>query len=329
MIDPSTDWFRRRTYHHADFGGPAELARRKERQGVRVSVCIPTLNEAETIGDVVGTVRRELVDRVPLVDELVVIDSGSVDATVRLARAAGATVHQDREVLGDLEPMTGKGEALWKSLFVLTGDVIVWLDADVRNFDVRFPCGILGPLLTDPDVGFVKGFYERPIGDAEGPLAGGRVTELMARPLINMFWPHLAGLVQPLSGEYGGRRRLLEQVPFFTDYGVEMGLIIDVASRFGIESMAQVDLERRLHRNRELPELSRMAFAVLQVAVRRLESDGRLAPGTEPGVGFLQFQRGERGVRPEPAVVAVRERPPAVTVGGARGGRSPEPRDAL
>jgi Glycosyl transferase family 2 len=313
VIPAPTDWFARHTYHHRQFPSE-ELIRAKRERDLTVSVCIPTLNEETTVGTIVRTIRSQLMDRVPLVDELVVIDSSSSDRTAAEAEAAGAEVHQDRDVAPDLPPLAGKGEALWKSLFVLRGDVVLWLDADIRNFHPRFVCGPLGPVLTDPAVGYVKSFYRRPIaeGTESGSLEGGRVTELVARPLINLFWPHLAGLIQPLAGEYAGRRDVLEQVPFFTGYGVEMGLIIDVAERFGIEAMAQVDLEERVHRNRPLDELARMSFAVLHAALRRLSE--RHTVDTGPAGAMYQFARDEDGYRMEPTEIEVRERPPAITV---------------
>jgi glucosyl-3-phosphoglycerate synthase len=317
MKDVAADWFARRTYHHRDYD-PRRLVEEKERQGCRISLCIPALNEGATIGGIVRSVRRHLIERVPLVDELVVMDSNSADGTAERAAEAGALVIQDREVRPDLEEMYGKGEAMWKSLFATTGDLVAWLDADIRNFHPRFVYGVLGPLLTDPSVGYVKGFYERPIldGDRLTGLSGGRVTELMARPLLNMFWPHLAGVVQPLAGEYAGRRSLLEQVPFFTGYGVEIGLLIDVADRFGIDAIAQVDLDRRVHRNRDLADLSRMAFAVLQTAMRRLVSSGRIELHSRMDLGLYLFESLGGSYRMEPSLIDVRERPPAISVAG-------------
>ncbi len=313
-----TDWFERRTFHHQRFSDLRALARAKEAQGVTVSVCIPTLNEEATIGPIVAAIRKVLMRRHGLVDELVVMDSASVDATARSAEKAGAVVVQDRDVLPDLEPWGGKGEAMWKSLFVTRGQVVAWLDADIQDFDPRFVYGVLGPILTDPEIGFVKAFYERPLqnGGQVSEAGGGRVTELMARPLINMFWPHLAPVIQPLSGECAGRRSLLEQVPFFTGYGVDLGMLIDVGERFGLQAMAQVDLDRRVHRNRTLGELSRMSYAVLQAAVRRLTSSGRLSMPAGPSPGLFQFERGPEGTRMEPALIDVRERPPAITIAG-------------
>jgi glucosyl-3-phosphoglycerate synthase len=309
-----TDWFARRTFHHRQFD-PAALAEAKRREGLTVSVCIPTLNEESTVGAIVRSIRTELMERVPLVDELAVMDSSSSDRTAAEAEASGATIFQDRDVLPELEPMAGKGEALWKSLFVLRGDVILWLDADIRNFDPRFVYGPLGPILTDRAVGYVKSFYRRPIEDGQGDsLEGGRVTELVARPLINMFWPHLAGLIQPLSGEYAGRRSVLEGLPFFTGYAVEMGLLIDVAARFGTEIMAQIDLEERVHRNRPIGELSRMAFAVLRAALSRLGEEERRRASA--ALGMYQFERDHDDYRIVSTPIAVHERPPAATVAG-------------
>ncbi|MGH2691768.1 MAG: glucosyl-3-phosphoglycerate synthase [Actinomycetota bacterium] len=317
-----TDWFERRTFHHSDFAHADSLARAKQEQGLVVSVCIPALNEEATVGTIVESIRDHLMDRVPLVDELAVIDSASSDRTVEAAKAAGADVYQDREILPEVEALAGKGEALWKSLFVLRGDVILWLDADITNFHPRFVCGPLGPILTDAQVGYVKSFYRRPLGDGGGgeqaTLEGGRVTELSARPLISMFWPHLGGLIQPLAGEYAGRRALLEQVPFCTGYGVEIGLLIDIAERFGLEVMAQVDLDERTHRNRPIGELSRMAFAVLHAGLRRAARSGGLEGALPAAEGLFQFEPSDGGYSIRATEIEVRERPPAITVDGYR-----------
>ncbi len=317
MIPGPDDWFARRTHRHSDFD-VADLVRAKHEQGLIVSVAIPALNEEATVGSIVEQIRAELMDRVPLVDELAVIDSASSDGTVQAARAGGAEVYQDRDILPGVEAFTGKGEALWKSLFVLRGDIILWLDADITNFHPRFVSGPLGPILTDPDVGYVKSFYRRPLGEDPGrstrSLEGGRVTELAARPLINMFWPHLAGLIQPLAGEYAGRRGLLEQVPFCTGYGVEIGLLIDIAEQFGVDAMAQVDLEERTHRNRPIGELSRMAFAVQHAALSRLARSGRLDANLTQGL--YQFEPSDGGFSMRLTDIEVRERPPAVSVSG-------------
>ena len=316
MHPAPTEWFARRTYHHSSFE-PSALVEAKRREGLTVSVCIPALNEEATVGAIVRTIRTELMEHVPLVDEMAVMDSSSTDRTAAEAERFGATVFQDRDVLPDLEPMSGKGEALWKSLFVLRGDVILWLDADIRNFDTRFVSGPLGPILTDPDVGYVKSFYRRPIEDGRGgSLEGGRVTELVARPLLSMFWPHLGGMIQPLAGEYAGRRSILKRVPFFTGYAVEMGLLIDVAERFGTDAMAQIDLEERIHRNRPIGELSRMAFAVIKAALSRLGEEERRRASA--AMGMLQFDTEDGDYRIVSTPIPVEERPPAITVDGYR-----------
>jgi len=265
-----------------------------------VSVCIPARNEDATVGAIVSTIRARLVDRLGLVDEIVVVDDHSSDRTGPEAAAAGARVVAAAEVLPEHGTGHGKGEALWKSLHASTGDLVVWCDADVRDFDPRFITGLLGPLLTDPGIGFVKGFYQRPVdGQVRG---GGRVTELVARPLLTMLFPHLSGVVQPLSGEYGGRRTVLEQVPFVEGYGVDIGLLIDIAARFGIDSLAQVDLGQRVHRNRPLHELSPMAAQVLQAALHRA------APELTPNHFTM------RPPELEPVEITYRERPPLATL---------------
>ena len=206
-----------------------------------------------------------------VVDELLVIDDLSQDETALIAEKAGATVYSSGDILAEhdsaREGEAGKGEALWKSLHVSTGDVIIWCDADIRNFDTRFVVGCLGPLLTRPEIGFVKGFYRRPLNeDGEG---GGRVTELMARPLIASLFPELDMMVQPLSGEFGGRREFLEQVPFCRGYAVDLGLLVDLSRRFGVDILAQVDLGSRVHRNRPLRQLGPQSAAILAMALRR------------------------------------------------------------
>lgn len=310
------DWLRRRTFHHRDFADLQKLVAEKNAQNLTVSACIPALNEGSTIGPIVRTIREELGERVPLIDEVVVVDSRSQDHTVEEAEKAGAVVVQDHDILPGLEPYAGKGEAMWKSLFVLKGDLIVWLDGDIENFHPRLVYGPLGPLLTHPDIVYAKAFYERAlqVGGKSRPGEGGRVTELMARPLLNMFWPELGGIAQPLSGEYAGRRSALEQVPFLTGYGVEIGLIIDIAERFGLDAIGQVDLETREHRNRSVKELSRMSSAVLQAAFLRLASTKKLKLKSDVSRLLHQFSRNGESYRLERTEIDIRERPPASTI---------------
>ncbi len=261
-----------------------------------VSVCLPARNEAATVGDVVTSLRKALVVDVALVDEVVVVDDHSTDGTALVAAEAGARVVDAREVLAHHGPGHGKGEAMWKSLHESTGDVVAWVDADIVDFDPSFVVGLLGPLLTDPDIDFVKGHYARPENDG---LGGGRVTELVARPLLSQFFPDLAHVAQPLSGEYAGRRRLLERLPFVAGYGVDVAILIDAARQVGVERLAQVDLGIRNHRNRTLDELGPMALAVSQAILDR-------AGVRPPGPAVLS--------RPgkAPYELALDERPPLV-----------------
>lgn len=309
------DWFGSRTYHHAQFDA-GDLLRRKRERGLTVSVCVPTRDEAATVGPIVRAIRRELMDRLPLVDELVVVDSRSTDETVDVARAAGAEVHQDDEVLPELGPGSGKGEALWKALFLLSGDLLVFVDADIRNFHQRFVTGLLGPLLTEEGVHYVKAFYERPLQETRAllPTGGGRVTELVVRPILNLFFPAMAGVVQPLSGEYAGTREALSQVPFATGYGVEIGLLLDVVERFGLDALAQVDLEERVHRNRTTPELARMSFGVLQAVFRRLHGQGLIDLRAPLSHHLYQFSNRLREYHMQLSEIEVVDRPPAASL---------------
>ncbi len=271
-------WFAENTFHSREFQDLDRLVAIKRRHGLTISVALPTLNEAGTLQRILNLTRSLLMERHPLIDELVVVDSGSTDGTVEIARSLGIPVHQHPEILPEYGSFAGKGEALWKSLHLLRGDLVAWCDTDISNFHPRFLFGTIGPLLTDSRIGFVKGFYKRPLkfGTDLVTAGGGRVTELTARPVINLFYPELSGLLQPLSGEYAGRRELLEQLPFFTGYGVEIGMLIDILESFGLNRIAQVDLGSRIHRNQELFDLSKMAFAIMQVALKRLGDRHRM-----------------------------------------------------
>ncbi len=267
-------WFAETTFHHSEFADVKALLALKQAQGVTISLGLPALDEETTIGNVIQTLKTTLMDEVPLVDEIVVIDSNSTDRTVEIAESLGVPVYKHPDILPEVGSYRGKGEALWKSLHVLKGDIIVWVDTDIANIHPLFVYGLLGPLLRQPQIQYVKGFYQRPIkmGEKMESFGGGRVTELVARPLLNLFYPELSGVIQPLSGEYAGRRTALEQVPFFSGYGVETGLLIDILERFGLEAIAQTDLELRIHYNQPLVDLSKMSFAILQVFVARLEN---------------------------------------------------------
>jgi glucosyl-3-phosphoglycerate synthase len=317
MTDIDTwEWFGNRTFHHSQFEPPAKLRAAKERLRLSVSVCLPTRDEAATVGGIVRSLRRNLLERARLVDEIVVMDAGSADDTAAIAQAEGAQVFFEHDVLPGEGPGSGKGEALWKSLHVLDSDIVAWVDTDISNIQPRFVFGLLGPLLREPRIQYVKGFYQRPIreGDKLQAEGGGRVTELMARPLINLFFPELSGMIQPLSGEYAGRRELLESLPFFTGYAVEIGLLIDILDRAGLPSLGQVDLERRIHRNQPLPNLSQMAYVILQGAIRKLEERHRLELLTEVGRGMKLINTGKDHFNLEVREIGDEIRPPINTV---------------
>ncbi len=311
------DWFVSRTYT----GRQPDRYRLAELKGdTRVSVVLPARDEASTVGAIVTALREELAEAVPLLDEIVVIDSGSMDLTSRVAADAGAQVFSQRDILPETGDRPGKGEALWKSLHVTTGDVVAFIDADLREFDPQFAVGLLGPLLSDPTVGFVKAFYDRPLtnGDTVLPAGGGRVTELVARPLLNLHYPELAGFVQPLAGEYAARRSLLERLPFVSGYGVEIGMLIDVFEDSGLQGMAQVDLGSRRHRNSDDAALGRMAAQVYLSLLSRLQRHGRALLTGEPSLTMTQFVRTDDGFLPRWNDVGVTERPPIMEVDAHR-----------
>jgi glucosyl-3-phosphoglycerate synthase len=298
-VDAALRWTRTHTFAHADF---PERGLRKRSQ--TVSVCLPAREEAATIGPIV----RELAglrDR-GAIDEVVVVDAASADGTAALATEAGAEVHQQDGLLPHLGPVLGKGDAMWRALTVLRGDIVCYLDADTEQFGEHFARGLVGPLVRDHRLQLVKGSYRRPFraGGTATPDGGGRVNDLAARPLLNRFYPELAGVRQPLAGEFSARRELLGRLPFFTGYGVEIGLLIDAYRAVGLDGLAQVDLGVRQNRHQSLSELGPMAYAVLGAVCRRLEEDGRLRDA--PQESFLAV--GDAGV--EARDLKAVERPP-------------------
>jgi glucosyl-3-phosphoglycerate synthase len=266
-------WFAENTYHADEFTDLQELLALKNRQGVSISLALPALNEERTVGSVIQTIKSSLMEDIALLDEIVLMDSNSTDRTRQIAAELGIPVHIHQKVLDRYGARSGKGEALWKSLYVTRGDIVIWIDTDIVNIHPRFVYGLLGPLLVNPRLQFIKGFYRRPIkvGEKIQEGGGGRVTELTARPLLNLFYPELSGLIQPLSGEYGGRRPALEKLPFSSGYGVEIGLLVDVFDNYGLNTIAQVDLTERIHHNQPLESLSKMSFAIIQTMIRKLE----------------------------------------------------------
>ncbi|MEW2545849.1 glucosyl-3-phosphoglycerate synthase [Streptomyces sp. NPDC047002] len=305
MLEEVEHWLTRRSWSVGE--RPLDrLLVAKATRGTTVSVVLPALDEEATVGAIVSVIRRELMEKAPLVDELVVVDSGSTDRTSEVAEAAGARVVHRDAILPRLPALPGKGEVLWRSLLVTSGDVVCFVDADLREFSADFVSGIVGPLLTDPGVQFVKAMYDRPLGSGGGPAAaqGGRVTELVARPLLNLHWPLLAGFVQPLGGEYAVRRQLLERLPFPVGYGVELGLLVDALHLVGLDALAQVDVGVRLHRHQDDRALGRMAAAIYRTAQQRLSRAHLVRPA------LTQFERGAGGFEPRTHAVDTEERPP-------------------
>ncbi|WP_328561159.1 glucosyl-3-phosphoglycerate synthase [Streptomyces coelicoflavus] len=305
MLEEVERWLNARSWSAGD-RTVQQLLSAKHATGQSVSVVLPALDEEATVGDIVTVIRRELMLRVPLVDELVVVDSGSGDRTSEVAAAAGARVVHRDAILPRIPAVPGKGEVLWRSLLVTGGDIVCFVDADLREFSADFVSGIVGPLLTDPDVHLVKAMYDRPLGGAAGQ--GGRVTELMARPLLNLHWPQLAGFVQPLGGEYAARRSLLERLPFPVGYGVELGMLVDALHLVGLDALAQVDVGVRVHRHQDGRALGRMAAAIYRTAQLRL-ARGHLVRPT-----LTQFERGADGFEPRTYAVDTEERPPMTEI---------------
>jgi glucosyl-3-phosphoglycerate synthase len=289
-----------RTFRHGEF--PAERLA-NERQAT-VSVCLPAREEAATIGPIVEGLMA--LREQGVLDEVVVIDAASGDGTAEVAARAGATVHQEADLLPAFGPVLGKGDAMWRALSVLRGDVVCYLDADSESFGPHFACGLVGPLVCEAGVSFVKGFFRRPfrVGDVTLPHGGGRVNELMARPLLNLFYPELAGFHQPLAGEIAARRDLLERLPYSTGYAIEIAHLLDAYRAVGLAGLAQVDLDVRQNRHQDLDALAPMAFAILQAVAARLEREGRLE--AELPTRFLAPARGELVERS----LELRERPP-------------------
>ncbi|MEU2112204.1 glucosyl-3-phosphoglycerate synthase [Streptomyces sp. NPDC019507] len=313
MLEEVERWLARRSWSVADRPLDRLLS---AKQDTTVSVVLPALNEEATVGEIVTVIRRELMtDAVPLVDELVVVDSGSTDRTAEVAARAGARVVHRDAILPRVPAVPGKGEVLWRSLLVTDGDIVCFVDADLKEFSADFVSGIVGPLLTDPEVQFVKAMYDRPLGDTPGQ--GGRVTELVARPLLNLHWPQLAGFVQPLGGEYAARRSLLERLPFPVGYGVELGLLVDALHTVGLDALAQVDVGVRLHRHQDGQALGRMAAAIYRTAQLRLSRGHLVRPA------LTQFERGEDGFVPRTHAVDTEERPPMADIAeyASRAGR--------
>jgi nucleotide-binding universal stress UspA family protein len=309
-------WFAENTFHAKEFSDLEHLLRLKEKQGATISLALPALNEEKTVGKVITTIKTALMDEIPLLDEMVLLDSNSTDQTRQIAEDLGIPVYIHQNILPEFGARVGKGEALWKSLFVTHGDIIAWIDTDIVNISPLFVYGIIGPLLINRNIQFVKGFYRRPIrvGNKMQAGGGGRVTELTARPLLNLFYPELSGIIQPLSGEYAGRRESLEKLVFFSGYGVETGLLIEMLEQEGLKAIAQVDLLERIHHNQGLEALSKMSFVIIQTVLRKLETryERSIIEDVNKTMKLIHYARG--GYYLDVEEVVERERPPMISL---------------
>ncbi len=309
-------WLRENTYHHSAFEDLGKLVKEKEKQNLKISLCIPTLNEEKTIGKEIVLFRSELMARFPLLDEIAVIDSGSIDNTLEIAKSFGADTYLASEILPKMDHKKGKGENLWKAIYQLEGDIIVYIDADIKNIHPRFAYGLLAPLIYNKETKYVKAFYDRPLAFSEGirPSGGGRVTEILIRPLFSLFFPELSAIIQPLSGEYAVRREVLENLSFPIGYGVETAHLLDVYRKYGLEAFAQTDLDQRVHRNQDTISLGKMSFGILQTFLHRMKSYGMMTDIPELSTILRQFQAHDEIFESIELEIIEEERPPMITI---------------
>lgn len=307
-------WLRTNTFHHSQYWDIMQLVREKKKQGLKISLCIPTRNEEKTIGKEIVIFKSELMTRYPLLDEIAIIDSGSTDQTVAVAKGFGADSYLAAEILPEMGAKHGKGENLWKAIYQLKGDIIVYVDADIKNIHPRFVYGLVAPLVYRPKIKYVKAFYDRPLAFSEGvrPSGGGRVTEILVRPLFSLFFPELTAIIQPLSGEYAVRREVLERISFPIGYGVETAHILDVYKLYGLDAFGQTDLDQRVHRNQSTRDLGRMAFGILRTFLPRLRAEGKDFP--ELSSTLRQFQARDKEYEQVKYEILEEERPPMIEV---------------
>jgi glucosyl-3-phosphoglycerate synthase len=314
------EWLDRNTFHHGEFWDIIKLVEEKEKKGITISLCIPTLNEEKTIGKEVLILRSELMERYPLIDEFAVIDSGSEDKTLEVAGNYGADVYLASDILPEVGDKRGKGENLWKAIHQLKGDIICYVDADISNIHPRFVYGLVAPLIKRNEIQYVKAFYDRPLNYSSGLRAsgGGRVTEILIRPLFSLFYPELTNVVQPLSGEYAARREVLEMIPFPIGYGVETSHLLDLYEKFGLDAFAQTDLDRRVHRNQTTNALGKMSFGILQTFFNRLHAQGKIDQMPDMETFYHRFEV-EDGIYSQLVQEVVEEeRPPMIEIEGYR-----------
>jgi len=309
------NWLKKNTFHYSDFKDLKHLVEEKEKKNLTISLCLPTLNEEKTIAKEIVIMKSELITRYPILDEIVVIDSGSTDKTMEIAEQYGADVYSADDILPDLEKYKGKGENLWKALYITKGDIIVYLDADIKNIHHRFVYALIGPLILTDNIKYAKAFYDRPITIDKKKIrstGGGRVTELVIRPLFSLFFPELTQILQPLSGEYAGFREIFEKIPFPIGYGIETSMILDIYEKWGLNVIAQVDLEKRVHRNQDTKALGRMAFVILKTFLDRIEKLGLIDKKHEMFNEMIQFKLVEDSYNPDIYSFGTNDRPPII-----------------
>lgn len=312
-----SNWLRNNTFHHSKFNDLKRLVREKEKKKLTISLCLPTLNEEKSIAKEIVIIKSELMSRYKLLDEIVVVDSGSTDKTREIAKQYGADVYLASKILPDLAKYKGKGENLWKALYILKGDIIVYLDADIKNIHHHFVYGLVAPLILKENIKFCKAFYDRPLSTEKQKIkttGGGRVTELVTRPLFSLFFPELTQIIQPLSGEYAAYRKILERIPFPIGYGIETSMIIDIYEKWGLDVFAQVDLDKRIHRNQNTQSLGRMSFGILQTFFSRVQKLGMMDIRKKLFKQMIQYNRIEDRYKPELFDIASPERPPMITI---------------
>lgn len=316
MHNKIDNWLETHTFHHGEFWDILKLVEEKKKKGLKISLCIPTLNEEKTIGKEIVIFKSELMERYPLIDEFAVIDSGSEDKTLEVAASFGADTYLAADILPEVGDKRGKGENLWKAIYQLEGDIIIYVDADIKNIHPRFVTGIVAPLIYNDRVKYCKAFYDRPMAYSTGirSSGGGRVTEILIRPLFSLFFPELTALIQPLSGEFAVRREVLERIPFPIGYGVETAHILDVYNEWGLEAFAQCDLDQRVHRNQSTNALGKMSFGILQTFLNRLKNYGMVDKLPELATIFRQFQAEGNRYEQLTREIVEDERPPMITI---------------
>jgi glucosyl-3-phosphoglycerate synthase len=322
MFGDAAEWFKHRSYDYRQFSDLQKLGLRKRELDLTVSAVLPCRNVADTIGGIVDEIHavNERAAGHPLVDQILAVDADSEDGTAGVASSRGAEVYSENELLSHYGGAHGKGDAMWRSLSVARGDLVMYIDADTKDFKPQFVYGALGPILHVPQVRFVKAAYRRPFKSCETVEVdgGGRVTELTAKPLFNLFYPELSGFVQPLAGEFAADKKLFCSIPFLTGYAVETGIMIDVLKCVGLGAMAQVDLGTRQNRHQPLRDLSRMSYVVLRAVARRMRQDGRLDQARDPNLPESLFQFSDylhavatpEGLKLQEFVEELVERPP-------------------